>query len=104
MTTIIAPDLTPGYPSKGAKLGPAWAELWKALQDATEPLDGRALTEQVAPRHGLEPSTLNALLSRMKRANIIHGQPKSVDVEVRMKDGSTRQSKRVRTHYALTGR
>lgn len=68
MDTLTAPDLTPNYPSRGAKLGPAWNEIWIRLQEAgktDEPwLSGRELAETVAPRHNLKPTTLLAFLSR----------------------------------------
>ena len=101
METLTAPDLTPGYPSKGGKLGPAWNDLWKAIQEAEGPVDGRTLADRIAPQHDLQPSTLNALLSRMKAGGHLQGEPKIVDVEVHMKDGTTRSSKRVRTHYSI---
>jgi len=66
METVTAPDLTPGYPSRGAKIGPAWTEAWRELSEAQgEWLDGQSLWRTIAPRHGLSPETLRGLLFRM---------------------------------------
>lgn len=81
--TQAAPDLTPGYPSNGAKLGPAWAELWRRLELAaltSEPyLDGRVLAEAVAKDYGLADSTLIALLSRAAKAGILASKQRQVE-------------------------
>ena len=72
MNTTEAPDLTPGYPSKGSKLGPAWNDLWTELSRAskrTDPfMEGRGLAAEVAHIHGLNQATLVALLSRAAKA------------------------------------
>lgn len=66
METKTAPDLTPGYPSRGAKIGPAWSAVWAELSKTPgEWRDGRALWLDIAPRYGLSHETLRALMFRM---------------------------------------
>lgn len=73
--TTEAPDLKPGYPSRGSKLGPAWNALWAELQAASQKpdpfMDGIELAGRVAPDYGLAPSTLIALLTRMATGGIL---------------------------------
>lgn len=96
MVTNTAPDLTPGYPSNGAKLGPAWNALWAELAKANrrkDPyLDGRELADLIAPDYGLNPSTLVALLSRAALANLLLREGRAVQ---------TARGNRTRTHYAI---
>lgn len=66
METKTAPDLSPGYPSQGTKIGPAWADAWARLtEDPSAWLDGQALWREVAKAHGLSPETVRGLLFRM---------------------------------------
>lgn len=66
METLAAPDLTPGYPSKGARLGPAWEDAWAEFTKAPgEWLDGASVWTEVAERHDLSPLTLRGLMFRM---------------------------------------
>lgn len=69
--TPTAPDITPGYPSKGKKLGPAWDAMWQKLTESGEFIEGRELAEEVAPGFGLEPATLVALISRAAQAGLL---------------------------------
>jgi hypothetical protein len=75
METTKAPDLTPGYPSKGRKLGPAWAAIWAELEEAAQHEDpfveGRDMADRIGPDYGLAGSTLVALLSRAARAGLV---------------------------------
>lgn len=75
MEITKAPDLTPGYPSKGRKLGPAWSVIWTELQHAAlqdDPFqEGREMADRIAPDYGLAPATLVALLSRAARAGLL---------------------------------
>lgn len=84
-----APDITPGYPSKGEKVGPAWNEIYAALR-SPDYQDGRALADEIAPKHGLAPGTLVAILSRAAQKGLL-------DKEGRMVPG--RRGPRTRTHY-----
>lgn len=94
-TETIAPDLTPGYPSNGAKLGPAWRDIWAVLRRTDGYLDGRTLAEEIAPQHDLNPATLVALLSRMARAHYL-------DRELFLLEGpGEKRHKRHRTHYRI---
>jgi hypothetical protein len=90
MTTTTAPDLTPGYPSKGRKLGPAWVDIWRTLSASEDHVDGRELAEAIAPAHELSPATLVALMSRAAKAGLLTTQKRTVT-------GS--RGDRVRTHY-----
>jgi hypothetical protein len=92
MTTLTAPDLTPGYPSKGPKLGPAWNALYRALARGEDFQDGRVLAHKIAPKHDLDPATLVALLSRAAKAGILDKEPRPV---------MTQRGFRSRTHYRV---
>ena len=101
METTTAPDLTPGYPSNGAKLGPAWKDVWRTLGLINDFTDGRALAGGIAPEHDLSPSTLVALLSRAAKAGLLDRESRSVGIQIRLPDGTTRASSRKRTHYRI---
>jgi len=91
MTTLTAPDLTPGYPSRGAKIGPAWNETWATLtRYPGEWRDGKELWTEVAGKHGLHPDTLRGLMFRMAKAG--HLESDSVQV-------ITPKGKRNRTQF-----
>jgi hypothetical protein len=92
MTTKTAPDITPGYPSKGAALGPAWASIWRTLSAADDALDGRLLAEKHARQHQLAESTLVALISRAAKAGLLTREPRPV---------STGRGQRTRTFYRI---
>lgn len=80
MNTIIpevAPEITPGYPYK-RRLYPAWQEVWDRLREADGSLDGRELSDQVAPAHGLEPATLVGVLSRAAAAGLLEREQRPV--------------------------
>lgn len=97
MSTVTAPDLTPGYPSAGPKLGPAWTALYNALVDAartSDPfLDGQELSASIAPDYGLADATLVALLSRAAKAGVLAREGRPV---------RTGRGMRTRTHYRVT--
>lgn len=93
MKTVTVPDLTPGYPSKGTKVGPAWTEAWSRMSDrAGEWLDGRELVEDIAPKHGLSPLTLRGILFRAAAKGLIQSEPRKV---------STPRGPRVRTQFRV---
>ncbi len=95
MTNTLAPDITPGYPSKGAKLGPAWSLIWSRLRDRPDEfLDGRVLAAEVAADQGLAESTLVALISRAAQAGLLDRDPRPVRSENR--------GMRTRTHYRIS--
>jgi len=83
MENATAPDLSPGYPSNGAKLGPAWRATWDQLDKASRTqdpfLDGRDLAAEVAPDYGLAPATLVALLSRAAKAGLLNKEIRPVE-------------------------
>lgn len=86
------PGQTSGYPSKGAKVGPAWDEIWRRLEAAQDALDGRELAAAVAPTHDLQPATLVALISRAAKAGILSREPREV---------TTGRGPRTRTFYRI---
>jgi hypothetical protein len=92
MTTKTVPDITPGYPSNGAKLGPAWSAIWRALARADDALDGRELAAKVAPKYELAPATLVALISRAAKAGLLDREPRPV---------ITGRGTRTRTFYRI---
>jgi hypothetical protein len=98
--TLKAPDLTPGYPSKGPKLGPAWSAVWAELAKAArrkDPyVDGRVLAESLAAEFELDPATLVGMLSRFAKAGILDRQPRKVTVQILHRSG-----KRTRTFYRI---
>lgn len=80
-----APDLTEGwrqgragYPSRGPKLGPAWAWCWEQLHNSHDWQDGVELAAQAAERFELKPATVTQLLTRMATANLIDRQHRQV--------------------------
>jgi hypothetical protein len=98
ITVKSAPDIPNpaypkgGYPTKGAKLGPAWSAIWRKLNRADDYLDGRELADQVAPKHDLAPATLVALLSRAAKAGILQKELRPVQ---------TKRGARDRTFYRI---
>lgn len=68
-----APDFAPGYPSGGARIGPAWCAVWTYLQrtpGAWWCADEIAGLPNVA-RHGLVPKTITGLLQQARRAGLL---------------------------------
>lgn len=56
-----APDLSPGYPSRGSRIGPAWADVWEELGDGRWHERDR-LAAAAAARHELRPWTVARLI------------------------------------------
>jgi hypothetical protein len=104
--TMTAPDITPGYPSKGSKIGPAWQEAWDAMVQLGErPVDGSALAKEVAPRHDLAPATLQAILSRAGKAGLLDVLHKMVETTVTRTVGEELKvvaGRRQRSHYRIS--
>ena len=91
METLNAPDLSPGYPSKGARLGPAWSEAWAELiKYPGEWRDGMELWTRVAANHNLSPDSVRALLYRMVKGGILEKDTHQV---------ITDKGKRTRTRF-----
>jgi hypothetical protein len=92
-TVQSAPDLTPGYPSRGAKIGPAWVAVWFELSKSPgEWRDGRALWMDIAPRFGLSHETLRALMFRMASGGILESESRQVQ---------TARGRRSHTHFRI---
>lgn len=93
MKTTTAPDLTPGYPSKGPRLGPAWDAVWAELSKTPgEWRDGHALWMDVAPRFQLSTETVRALMFRMATGGILESESRQV---------LTSRGKRSHTHFRI---
>lgn len=99
--TTKAPDLTPGYPSNGAKLGPAWSAIWAELVKAArrkDPyVDGRHLAETIAPEYDLDPATLVGLISRYAKVGMLEREGRPVTVKILNRSGT-----RNRTFYRIS--
>jgi hypothetical protein len=68
--TSPAPDITPGYPSAGTRVGPAWNDLWQRLADG-EWHGWLALTTDVAAAHDIQPKTAESLLYAARKSGLI---------------------------------
>lgn len=100
MTTSTVPDITPGYPSKGKQLGPAWNRIWAEL-DATDYKDGQEIARAVAAETGLSPATLVAVISRAAKAGLLLTRPRRVEVPM---EGRDTPVVRIRTHYRISAK
>ena len=100
MTTPIVPDITPGYPSKGRRLGPAWNRIWAEL-DAGDYKDGQEIARAVAAETGLAPATLVALISRAANHGLLLTRPRRVEVPM---EGRDTPVVRIRTHYRISAK
>lgn len=83
-----APDLKPGYPSRGKRLGPAWREAWARLGRTW--IDGHVLSAAIAAEYDLSPDTVRALLYRMVNAGYLDRRLQVVE---------TARGPRDRTHF-----
>lgn len=90
-----APDITEGYPSKGAKIGPAWDALWERLASmpAEDYEDGTAMSEAVAAERELSVSTVRNLLTSAASVDLLEITYRKVDVPGR--------GPRLRTFYRI---
>ena len=74
-----APNLVGSYPLAGQRVGPAWCEAWRVMG-----VGGwhsvRTMCFDVAPRHGLSPQALDAVV-RTARA-VPHGHPGRLETRV----------------------
>ena len=100
MNTSTVPDITPGYPSKGKQLGPAWNRIWAEL-DASDYKDGQEIARSVAAETGLAPATLVALISRAAKQGLLLTKPKKIRVPM---EGRDTPVIRVRTHYRISAK
>jgi hypothetical protein len=93
METTTAPDLSPGYPSKGPRLGPAWSAVWAELSRTPgEWRDGHALWGDIAPRYQLSTETLRALMFRMAKGGLLESESRQVQ---------TARGRRSHTHFRI---
>lgn len=97
---IKAPDIpTPshpegGYPSGGARLGPAWTDVWRAMaKDPDAFHDAYPIAVKVAEKHQLSPSTLIGLVKRAATAGLLTRESKLVH--------TGKRGNRARTHYRI---
>lgn len=105
MITSEAPDLTPGYPSKGPRLGPVWKDVWAELQASPDEWkDAWAVADRLAPRYDLEPLSIVQLMSRMATGGILLREKRPVETTItRTQNGNvtTRPGMRLRSHYRI---
>lgn len=105
MKTTEAPDLTPGYPSKGPRLGPVWKDVWMYLQASPEKWqDAWTLADRLAPKYDLEPLSIVQLMSRMATGKILEREKRPVQTTItRTQNGkvTTRNGLRLRSHYRI---
>jgi hypothetical protein len=95
---IVAPDITPRYPSKGSRIGPAWADIWRELAAAGDAwTDGQAVSVRVAGNHDLAPATVRNLLTSAAKAGLLEHTYRNVDTE------SGTAGTRLRTFYRIKG-
>jgi len=99
-TKTKAPDIpnaaypNGGYPSKGARLGPAWADIWRAFaKDPGAFHDAYPIAERVAAKHELATSTLIGLIKRAATAGLLDREAKMVN--------TGKRGNRARTHYRI---
>jgi hypothetical protein len=79
------------YPARGTRLGDAWAESYLRFVAAGEDwTDGYTVANEVAGKHGLMPSTLIALYTRMATGGHLKREHREV---------KTNRGMRMRTHY-----
>lgn len=97
-----APDISPGYPSRGAVLGPAWELLWAELTAADDYLDGLKLALSVSERTEARPATLVALLSRAARAEVLDRETRPVRVSINRGEAPPGKVTRTRTFYRIS--
>ncbi len=93
MENTNAPDLTPGYPSKGGKIGPAWGAVWAELsKNPKEWRDGHTIWVNVATQFQLSPETVRALMFRMASGGRLESETHQM---------VTARGKRARTHFRI---
>lgn len=78
-----APNIRGAYPLAGLRVGPAWQDAWRVLSTG-EWVSARALILDVAPRHGLSPQALDAVVRHAWRLGTLqHRRGDSGLIEVR---------------------
>jgi hypothetical protein len=90
--TLTAPDITPGYPSKGKKIGRGWRAAWKAMEEAPgEFLDGWELATAAAQGISLAPVTLVAVIRRAANAGLLEREERPVRVKILDREGTRKR-------------
>lgn len=64
------PNIRGTYPLAGSKIGPAWIQIWKAL-DPDRWTEATGLAKRVAKQNGLTPATVLGLLRQARTAGLI---------------------------------
>ena len=68
--TSDAPDFSPGYPSLGERIGPAWQKFLGSLVPGRW-FFGTDLAHQMGPSLGIEPVTIKNLLRQAEKAGLL---------------------------------
>lgn len=78
--TTHAPDISPGYPSNGRHVGPAWRAIWQELEgvSAGDYVDGTELAERHAVEGSVMASTLMGVISRAARMGLLDRETRKV--------------------------
>lgn len=66
-----APDISPGYPSKGRIIGPAWNHAWHLMAEADRPLSSDEIAATVAKRRKVAVGTVKNLLTYAYKAGML---------------------------------
>jgi hypothetical protein len=67
-----APDFTPGYPSKGAQIGPAWQLAWDHLRrQHGKYVSGKTVADHVMAEMEVKNETVRNLLHAAARAGYL---------------------------------
>jgi Fe2+ or Zn2+ uptake regulation protein len=70
------PDITPGFPSKGERIGPAWETMYGLLVRATKPMDTQSLAQVASAIHpDVSVETARSLLHSAARAGLVTRTP-----------------------------
>ena len=79
-TNLTAPDISPGYPSKGRRLNQAWTKIWAELTEAGSTFtDGTEVADRVREPLLLARPTLLGLLSRAVEAGFLEREYRVVE-------------------------
>lgn len=85
-----APNFNGNYPLAGERIGPAWREMWKMLDQITW-LNAGDIAAVVAPKHDIKPMTVKNILRQARESGVL-------DQSLRVPAGRRRES----AHYRVS--